>query len=129
MPDRRSPVRVLVVGAGPAGLAVSKCLDDLHINHHLVDRHGQPGGAYQRIYSRMPLSSPSNYLGLPGAAPPRGSGYLLASEFAQYLRIYADANGISIIRRTVSKVQASFRGLEIKFEDSWEAHLYESVVA
>ena len=119
---------VLVIGAGPSGLAMSKCLNDLQITYDLVDRHGESGGAYLRMYSRMQLSSPPTYLGLPGADPPKSNHYLHASEYAAYLRQYALENSIRPIRREVKKIESNRSRFAVEFSPDVGPAEYLSVV-
>src|SRR5262249_4406277 len=72
---------VLVIGAGPAGLAVSAGLKSLHVPFDLVDAHGQPGGAYARMYPDIVLSSPADYLSLPGMTLNSNHPNVTAVEF------------------------------------------------
>lgn len=119
---------VLVIGAGPAGLAVSRCLKDLHIPYDLVDRHGEAGGAYLRMYSRMQLSSPPTYLGLPGSEPPEFDRYLHASEYAEYVRLYARDNGITPIRRGVRNIELQGLRFAVTFSEDAAPAEYMFVV-
>lgn len=119
---------VLVIGAGPAGLAVSRYLREAKLEHHLVDRQGKPGGSYLRMYSRMQLSSPPSYLGLPGASPPKSKTYLRASDYASYLKSYAAANFAFPLRGNVTGIARSFAGFTVSFEDSISLRYYTAVV-
>src|SRR2546423_13036482 len=57
--------KILIVGAGPSGLATAACLKRLGIAAQLVDRYGIAGGAYTRLCSRIVLASPARYTALP----------------------------------------------------------------
>lgn len=121
--------QVLIIGAGPAGLATAKCLNDLQINYQLVDREGEVGGSYLRMYSHMQLSSPPSYLGLPGASPLHGRGYLKVSDYVPYLKQYAIENRIMPIRREVIRIQRGQTGFDITFGDSIKTNSYAFIVA
>lgn len=119
---------VLVIGSGPAGLAVSKCLKDLHITYDLVDRHGDAGGAYLRIYSHIQLSSPARFLGLPGANPPQSKRYLKVDEYAGYIKQFAAEHGIRPIQRDVRRVERHRSGFAVTFSGDIGTIDYTSVV-
>ena len=108
--------RVLIIGSGPSGMAVSKCLTDRGVGHQLVDHYGDAGGAYVRMYPRMYLSSPPNYLGLPKASSPQGDGHISAGQYASYLRQYADQFNIRPLRRTVRRIIRDEREFFVEFE-------------
>lgn len=109
MPSTNAPPRiprepVLVVGAGPAGLAVAKCLKDLDVAARLIDAHGVIGGAYSRMYPRITLSSPSAYLSLPGAPLRTPSTYLSAAQYHAYLQSYASRHSLVVERRRITRI-------------------------
>ena len=58
---------VLIIGAGPAGLAAAAALRNEDIDFDLIDRDGQPGGSYMRMPEQLmlayPLTFPASGLG------------------------------------------------------------------
>jgi cation diffusion facilitator CzcD-associated flavoprotein CzcO len=58
---------VLIIGAGRAGLAAAAALRNEDVDFDLIDRDGQPGGAYIRIPEQLmlvyPLTFPASGLG------------------------------------------------------------------
>lgn len=86
-PARRAPA--LVIGAGPAGLAISACLKASQVEAHCVDSHGIIGGAYSRMYPHITLSSPAAYLSLPDTPLRSDAAYVSAAEYQAYLQSYA----------------------------------------
>jgi cation diffusion facilitator CzcD-associated flavoprotein CzcO len=81
---------VLVIGGGPAGLAVAACLGEFGIAADLVDRRGAPGGAFLDIPPETRLLSLASHLGLPGLPIVTGSPYATAGAYRAYLDRYAE---------------------------------------
>ncbi|MGZ4603305.1 MAG: FAD-dependent oxidoreductase, partial [Kineosporiaceae bacterium] len=57
---------VLVIGAGPAGLAVAACLGRRGIDTLVVDRGTAVGDSWAARYDRLHLHTPRVQSGLPG---------------------------------------------------------------
>lgn len=90
-----SEVPVLIVGAGPAGLAVAACLAREGIEAVVVDRGSAVGESWDRRYSRLHLHTPRIQSALPGLRMPRRFGRWVAKDdVAWYLRVYARRHGI-----------------------------------
>lgn len=105
-------VNVLVVGAGPSGLATAACLRRYGIEAELIDRHGVPGGAYRRIYRGVTLASPARYTELPGLAVAGRGEYITVPTYREYLERYAAHHALTVRRATllgVERVGAQFR--------------------
>jgi cation diffusion facilitator CzcD-associated flavoprotein CzcO len=86
---------VLVVGAGPAGLAVAACLRRRGVDVLVVDRGTAVGDSWRARYDRLHLHTPRVQSGLPGLPIPRRFGRWVArDDVADYLRSYADHHGI-----------------------------------
>ncbi|MDQ1532123.1 MAG: putative flavoprotein involved in transport, partial [Microbacteriaceae bacterium] len=86
---------VLVVGAGPAGLAVAACLRRRGVDVLVVDRGAAVGDSWRARYDRLHLHTPRIQSGLPGMRMPRRFGRWVArDDVAEYLRSYADRHGI-----------------------------------
>lgn len=120
---------VLIIGAGPAGLAVAKSLLDLGIDYELVDRFGEPGGSYLRMYGDMQLSSPPSYLTLPGGGPPASKDYLRVRDYVNYLKHYAVENDIRAVVREVRTIERKSSGFQVTFEGDRCSANYPFVVA
>lgn len=81
---------VLVVGAGPAGLAVGACLQRAGLHALIVDRGSEVGETWARRYERLHLHTPRIQSALPGLRMPRRFGRWVAKDdMARYLRVYA----------------------------------------
>ena len=87
---------VLVVGAGPAGLAVAACLRRRGVDVLVVDQGGAVGDSWRARYDRLHLHTPRVQSALPGLPIPRRFGQWVAKDdVAAYLRLYADHHGIA----------------------------------
>jgi putative flavoprotein involved in K+ transport len=81
---------VLVVGAGPAGLAVAACLRRQGVDALIVDRGDAVGDTWAGRYERLHLHTPRVQSALPGLRMPRRFGRWVAKDdMAHYLRVYA----------------------------------------
>jgi putative flavoprotein involved in K+ transport len=86
---------VLVVGAGPAGLAVAGCLAGRGVPVSVLDAGTAVGDSWRHRYDRLHLHTPRIQSGLPGLRPPRSAGRWLAKDdYAAYLAGYARRHGI-----------------------------------
>jgi cation diffusion facilitator CzcD-associated flavoprotein CzcO len=86
---------VLVVGAGPAGLAVAAELRRRGVESLVVDRGTSVGESWRRRYERLHLHTPRVQSALPGLRIPRSFGRWVAKDdMARYLVRYAEHHGI-----------------------------------
>lgn len=122
MPGGISPenldAAVLVVGAGPAGLAIASCLKRDGIDFVLVDRDGEIGGAYRRIAAETQLLSPARYTELPGLAIANRGEYVSAGQYHDYLRRYAEWNDLQVVKASVDQINPTADGLEVFFSNN-----------
>jgi putative flavoprotein involved in K+ transport len=121
-------VSVLVIGAGPAGLAVAASLKTEGVPFMLVDRRGTTGGAYNEIDPAVTLASPRRYTALPGLAPDPGGEYVTAGEIRRYLERYAKNFELTAEKRVVLGVEPSGDGFRVRFDEG-EASVPFVVVA
>ena len=81
---------ILVIGAGPAGLAVSACLRREGLLHVVLEREGVIAAAWQRHYDRLHLHTIKSYSSLPMTPWPAGTPrYPSREQMLQYLHAYA----------------------------------------
>jgi cation diffusion facilitator CzcD-associated flavoprotein CzcO len=81
---------ILVIGAGPAGLATSACLRREGLAHVVVEREGQIANAWNRHYDRLHLHTTKTYSGLPMMPWPKAAPrYPAREQVVQYLQAYA----------------------------------------
>jgi cation diffusion facilitator CzcD-associated flavoprotein CzcO len=87
---------VLVVVAGPAGLAVAACLARAGIDAVVVDRGRSVGDSWRDRYDRLHLHTPRIQSALPGLRMPSRFGrWVSKDDMADYLRAYARHHGIA----------------------------------
>ena len=95
MPEDGTRADLLVVGAGPAGLATAACLRRRGVGVLVVDRGTAVGDSWRARYDRLHLHTPRVQSALPGLRIPRRFGRWVAKDdVADYLRLYADHHGI-----------------------------------
>jgi putative flavoprotein involved in K+ transport len=113
MSSSRTTVDTVVIGAGHAGLAVSRLLTGAGHDHVVLER-GRVGERWRReSWDSLHLLTPSWMTRLPGWSyeGPAPDGYLAAGEFVEHLERYADSFGVPLIDgTTVEEVRVSGRG-------------------
>ena len=81
---------ILVIGAGPAGLASSACLRREGLEHVLLEREATIAPAWNRHYERLHLHTTKTYSGLPMMPWPKAAPrYPSREQVVQYLQSYA----------------------------------------
>src|SRR5260370_15137985 len=94
MPER---VPVVVVGAGPAGLAASQQLGQRRIAHRVLARGDTVGYSWANLSDSLTLHTGKHMSHLPGLPfPPSAPVFLPRREFWEYLRHYARTFGLPI---------------------------------
>ncbi|PUZ57272.1 hypothetical protein GQ55_5G416800 [Panicum hallii var. hallii] len=91
-----APAEVIVVGAGPSGLAVSACLSLRGVPSLVLERDDCVGSLWRkRAYDRLTLHLPKQASALPHAPHPAAApAYLPRDDFARYLDGYAARFGV-----------------------------------
>ncbi len=106
-------IDTVVIGAGHAGLAVSRLLTDAGRDHVVLDR-GRVGESWRtERWDSLHLLTPSWMTRLPGWSytGPDPDGYLSADEFVDYLEGYAASFDAPVVGgTTVEDVRVSGRG-------------------
>ncbi|HEX4600678.1 MAG TPA: NAD(P)/FAD-dependent oxidoreductase [Gemmatimonadales bacterium] len=83
-------IPVVVVGAGPAGLAASQQLRERRVPHRVLERGDTVGHTWANLYDSLTLHTGKHMSSLPGLAFPRTAPlFLPRREFWAYLRHYA----------------------------------------
>ncbi len=87
MPER---LPVVVVGAGPAGLAASQQLRERGVPHRVLERGDTVGYTWANLYDSLTLHTGKHMSNLPGLPFPRSAPlFVPRREFWDYLRHYA----------------------------------------
>jgi len=90
MSTPRSEPSVIVVGAGPAGLAAAACLKRRGGEPVILEAGDGPGATWRALYDRLHLHTTKRLSGLPGYPMPRHlPRYPARAAFAEYLAAYA----------------------------------------
>src|ERR1700744_1658116 len=80
----------LVIGAGPAGLAVAACLKKQEVPFLVVDRASTVGSSWRHYYDRLHLHTDRSHSALPYLSFPKGtSRYPSRAQVIGYLERYA----------------------------------------
>src|SRR5262245_50252839 len=89
------PVNTVVVGAGPAGLAVAACLTRARVPHVVIERAAIVGASWRGYYDRLHLHTAKQYSALPFTPWPKDAPlYPSRAEVVAYLERYAAEHGI-----------------------------------
>ena len=108
---------VVVIGAGPAGLAISGCLSAAGVDHVILERHDSGHSWRRERWDSLRTLTPNWMNGLP-RAPYRGSdpdGFMTAGEIVDLLVRYADDIDAPIMRDAdVSAIWTRDSGYEVE---------------
>lgn len=86
---------VLVIGAGPAGLATSSCLRRAGVAHTVVEREASLAPAWRRHYQRLHLHTVKQHSALPFTPwPADAPTYPSRQAVVDYLERYAAEHGV-----------------------------------
>jgi indole-3-pyruvate monooxygenase len=86
---------ILIVGAGPAGLAVGACLARRGLRARILERGAAVGWSWTRHYESLRLHTPRGLSGLPGLRLSTGR-YPDRAELLAYLGAYAQQSQLEI---------------------------------
>jgi putative flavoprotein involved in K+ transport len=119
---------VLVIGAGPAGLATAASLKMLGVKADLVDRSGRVGGAYARLEAGIVLSSPAKSIQLPGLAIDAATRYINIGEYRDYLKRYAAHHGLVADQQIIDKIERVNDRFVVHMAGEPQPRKYDAVV-
>ncbi len=89
-PQVTSPEPVLIVGAGPAGLATAACLKRHGLSPTLLESATEVGASWAQHYHRLQLHTVRGHSGLPHWPMPRSyPRYPSRDQVVEYLQAYA----------------------------------------
>lgn len=109
--------RVIIIGAGPAGLASAHCLSAKNIEYVLLEQGDRVSPAIRRVDPEMVLLSPALLSRLPDMAGLPGEGrYLSFSRFVRGLEEYQRQRDIRLITHaSVRSVRADQGGFIVRY--------------
>src|SRR6202044_3006315 len=120
MTARAMRVTVVVVGAGQAGLAMSRHLAAAGLDHVVLERGEVASSWRTERWDSLRLLTPNWMCRLPGYQyeGPDRDGYQTAAETAGWLEDYACHTGAPVRTRvTVLQVRRTARGFEVATDD------------
>jgi cation diffusion facilitator CzcD-associated flavoprotein CzcO len=106
-----SPGRVLIIGAGPAGLALAACLTRHGLRATLLETGETPGWSWVQRYSSLRLHTTRRDSRLPSLALADGDPYPSAAQYAAYCARYARVLGLDVRLRAEVKTLRRGDGL------------------
>lgn len=111
--------KVLVIGAGQAGLAMGWHLQQQGLDSLLLEASAQPGGNWANYYDSLKLFSPAAYSALPGMPfPAAPDHYPRRDEVTAYLQAYAAHFQLPIRFNTrIQQVSRLGEGFRLRSED------------
>ncbi|MEN9417764.1 MAG: hypothetical protein RI988_1384 [Pseudomonadota bacterium] len=95
MPSPAQYEPVVVIGAGPAGLATAACLARLGVHACVLERAANVGASWRAHYRRLHLHTVKELSALPGLAfPAQAPRYVPRAQVVEYLETYAAHFGL-----------------------------------
>ncbi len=110
---------IVVLGAGPAGLAVGAMLREHGLDPLLVDRADSVGSSWRHHYDRLHLHTARTLSHLPGLRMPRSYGRFVArADVVDYLERYAAHHQLRLsLGTTVQRVERDEAGWRLVCAD------------
>jgi len=118
-------IDTLVIGAGPAGLAVSSCLTDAAVDHVVLERGRVADRWRTERWDSLQLLSPNWASRLPGWSYDGDdpNGYMTAAEVVTYFERYAESFDAPVREEvTVERLRRGEAGFLVRTSDgTWSA--------
>ena len=108
--------RVIVIGAGPAGLASAAALGRMGVPALVLDRAATVASSWRGRYDRLKLNSSRPFSKLPGARFPRGTDMFPArDDMVRYFERYAHDRRVDVQHGTeVERIDRDGDGLVVR---------------
>ena len=123
---------VIIIGAGPAGLAAAETLAKQNIDYVILEKGNAVASALRRVDPEMRLLSPKGLSLMPDMRPePQAPTYLPFSVLVHELERYQQQHGLKInfdctvlaIRRETSGFTVSYRAGDGETHELWGSHV------
>lgn len=120
MSEAKEDTPVVVIGAGPAGLAVAECLQKRNINCVVLEAGEKLAAALRRVDPDMRLLSPTSLSVLPDMKRRVNEpNYLPFNDLVGELELYTKQHQIEVVSgATVVSVSRSGEGFKVSYETS-----------
>ncbi len=120
MPNSLSELNTIIIGAGPAGLAVAACLKQSGIQPIILEQSDKVGSAWHRHYDRLHLHTDKKNSELPFAPFPKSyPRYPSRDQLIDYLESYAKKFDLDIrFNQQVTTAQRENNRWEIQTQDA-----------
>ena len=116
-----STTHTLVIGAGQAGLAMSRCLTDADIPHIVLERGRAAERWRSQRWESLRLLTPNWATRLPGWSyrGPHPDGFMTATELADYLSAYATSFDAPVCENSaVRSLERAGNGFVVRTDDT-----------
>src|SRR6476661_7621432 len=122
---------VVIVGAGPAGLATSRELRRAGVDHVVLERGAEIGHTWAHLYDGLVLHTGKHFSALPGMAFPAATPLFPSRrDFLEYLRRYADTFQVPVETSTnVTRIERATGGWTVHSTAGAALHARAIVVA
>jgi thioredoxin reductase len=114
---------VIIIGAGPAGLAAAEALAKRNIDYVVLEKGPSVASALRRVDPEMRLLSPTSLSLMPDMnVEPRAPSYLPFGVLVQELERYQEEHGLNVIfNSTVQSVQSEGSGFTVRYRTTGSA--------
>lgn len=111
---------VVIIGAGPAGLAAAVCLTRRNVAYTLLEKGASPADALRQVDPEMVLLSPTELSLLPGMERPAGGAqYLSFRALVAALERYRERYGVELrTNAKVVNVARDGRGFAVRYRQA-----------
>ena len=119
-------IDTVIIGAGHAGLAMSRCLSDRDIDHVVLERADVANSWRTERWDSLRLLTPNWQSKLPGFSYQGDDpdGFMAVPEIISFVQGYADAISAPIENQTtVTSVRAAGDGYQVDTDQIGRAHV------